>query len=223
MPGSTAAMHRRRVLTLIGLLAVIVFVAASDITHAAVRDLLEYVRTAILLHPKLGMLMFLLLAALSGMFVFFSSAIIIPVAVYTWGKALTVALLWLGWMAGGVGSYLIGRYPGRRLFRRIMPERKARRYEKMISGQTPFLVILLFQIALQSEVPGYVLGAARYRFRRYLAALGLAEVPFAIGAIYLSESFIGRNYPMLIGLGAAAILVSVVALRTFHKHLDEAR
>jgi uncharacterized membrane protein YdjX (TVP38/TMEM64 family) len=211
--------HRRRAILLIGVLIAIVAVAASDTTHGAIQTLLEYVRAAIVRHPTAGKFLFLLLAAVSGALAFFSSAIVIPVAVYTWGRPLTFTLLWTGWMIGGMASYLIGRYPGRRLFKRILPERKMRHYEKAISAKTPFFVVLLFQIALQSEIPGYVLGAARYDFRRYLLALAICELPYAIGAIYLSESFIGRNYVLLVSLGAAAILVSFLAFRTFRKHL----
>ena len=64
-----------------------------------------------------------------------------------------------------------------------------------------------------------MLGAARYDFRKYIAALAIAELPYAIGAIYLSESFIGRKYLMLAALGAAAILVSMVAFHLFRRHV----
>jgi uncharacterized membrane protein YdjX (TVP38/TMEM64 family) len=214
-----AAAHRRRALILVGMLALIVALAAMDSTHEAVRRLLESVRGVIVHHPNAGLLLFVLLAALSGMLVFFSSAIIIPVAVYTWGTPITVALLWVGWLLGGIGSYLIGRYPARKFFKKMMPAREIKHYEQAISSKTPFGVILLFQIALQSEIPGYVLGAARYDFRKYIAALAIAELPYAIGAIYLSESFIGRKYLMLVALGAAAILVSMVAFHLFRRHV----
>lgn len=223
MTKAVATAHRRRAVILIGMLVLVVVAASSDATHGAVRELLESVRAVIVHHPNAGLLLFVLLSALSGMLVFFSSAIIIPVAVYTWGKPMTIALLWVGWLIGGIGSYLLGRYPGRRLFKRLIPSREIRHYEQMISDKTPFVVILLFQIALQSEIPGYVLGAARYDFRRYLAALALAELPFAVGAIYLSESFIGRKYLLLVALGAAAILVSMVAFRLFRKHVAPSR
>lgn len=204
---------------LVGVLVLIVAAAATDATHEAVRRLLDHVRTVIVHYPATGLLLFVLLAALSGMLVFFSSAIIIPVAVYAWGKGLTIALLFAGWMIGGIGSYLLGRYPARRIFQRMIPARKIKHYEQMISKQTPFAVILLFQIALQSEIPGYVLGAARYDFRKYLAALAVTQLPFAVGSIYLSESFIGRQYLLLATLGAAAIVVSVVAFKLFRKHV----
>jgi uncharacterized membrane protein YdjX (TVP38/TMEM64 family) len=206
--------HLRRAAILVAALIAIVAIVSSDAANAALHELLEKVRVIIVRYPNTGMLVFVLLAALSGLLVFFSSAIVIPVAVYTWGRTLTAVLLFVGWLLGGIGSYLLGRY-----FRRFVAKKKLQRYEKAVSASTPFYLVLLFQIALQSEIPGYVLGAARYDFRKYLGALVIAEVVFVIAAIYLSESFIGRKYPMLIGLSVAAILVSVVAFRIFHSRL----
>jgi hypothetical protein len=42
--------------------------------------------------------------------------------------------------------------------------------------------VLLFQVAMPSEVPGYMLGIARYQFLNYILILGMVELPFAIGA-----------------------------------------
>lgn len=66
--------------------------------------------------------------------------------------------------------------------------------------------VLLFQLAVPSEIPGYVLGLAGCRFRTYVAAMVLGELPFAIGAVYLGESFLQRNYILLLatGIGGAA-------------------
>lgn len=218
-----AIQHRRRAVILVAVLALIIAAAATDASHHAIQALLDSVRAVIVQHPVTGMLLFVLLAALSGMLVFFSSAIIIPAAVYAWGKGLTFALLFAGWMIGGIASYLLGRYPARRLFQRMIPAREIRHYERAISNETPFFVILLFQIALQSEIPGYVLGAARYDFRKYLAALALTQLPYAAGAIYLSESFIGRKYLLLTALGAATILISIAAFHLFRKHVASRR
>lgn len=209
----------RRVLGLCLFLAVVIAIAASDATHAFIRELLEHVRKLIVLYPVTGKIAFVLLAALSGMLVFFSSAIVIPVAVFTWGKPITLALLSIGWLLGGCASYAIGRFPGRRLFKKLLSSRQVKKYEKAISNETPFAIVLLFQVALQSEIPGYLLGAARYDFAKYLLALAIVEVPYALAAIYLGESFIGRNYALLFGLGAAAILVSAVALHLVHRHM----
>ena len=63
----------------------------------------------------LGKLVFVLVSALSAMLAFFSSAVVVPVAVYAWGNATTLALLWGAWLLGGIGSYVVGRTLGRRV------------------------------------------------------------------------------------------------------------
>ena len=60
-------------------------------------------------HPFLGAIVFVLLAAISAVLAFFSSALLLPAAVYTWGNTVTFGLLWLGWLLGGVGTYALGR------------------------------------------------------------------------------------------------------------------
>jgi uncharacterized membrane protein YdjX (TVP38/TMEM64 family) len=76
-------------------------------------------------------------------------------------------------------------------------------YEKMIPRDAPFGLILLFQTALPSEVPGYLLGLARYPFRKYLLALAISELPYAVATIYLGEGLIERRMFLLIGTGVA--------------------
>ena len=43
-----------------------------------------------------------------------------------------------------------------------------------ISAKATFPLVLLFQLAVPSEIPGYVLGALRYHFGKYLAARAIA-------------------------------------------------
>ena len=45
--------------------------------------------------PIAGVVLFVLLAAISAMIAFVSSAVLIPVAIYVWGPTLCFVLLWL--------------------------------------------------------------------------------------------------------------------------------
>ncbi|WP_233613457.1 MULTISPECIES: hypothetical protein [Corallococcus] len=62
---------------------------------------------------------FVLLSSLSAMLAFFSSALLLPVALQAWGKAVCALLLWLGWMLGGACAYGIARAWGRPVIRRL--------------------------------------------------------------------------------------------------------
>jgi uncharacterized membrane protein YdjX (TVP38/TMEM64 family) len=77
-----------------------------------------------------------------------------------------------------------------------------------------FRQVLLFQLAVPSEIPGYVLGLAGCRFRPFVIGVALAELPYAAGAVYLGESFLRRDYLTLIGLGVAGVALSWLALRS---------
>jgi uncharacterized membrane protein YdjX (TVP38/TMEM64 family) len=76
-----------------------------------------------------------------------------------------------------------------------------------------FRRVLLFQLAVPSEIPGYVLGLSGCRLRTFIAATALGELPFAIGAVYLGESFLQRNYFLLLAIGMAGVALSWAAFR----------
>ncbi|MGZ8851966.1 MAG: VTT domain-containing protein, partial [Thermoanaerobaculia bacterium] len=91
--------------------------------------------------------------------------------------------------------------------------RLLREYERRASRLVTFGHVLLFQLAVPSEIPGYVLGLTGCRFRTFVAAVALGELPYAIGAVYLGESFLQRNYVLLFTIGIAGIALSWAAFR----------
>jgi hypothetical protein len=94
------------------------------------------------------------------------------------------------------------------------------KYERQISARATFPSILLFQIAVPSEIPGCILGALRYPFGKYLGARALAEVPFAIGAVYLGDTFVRRQYAGLTIVAIIGIGLSALALYLLHKRIS---
>ncbi len=208
--------HARRSAVVVALLIGVVALASVDAVYDAARDVIGRADVMVASHEVAGVVVFILLSALSAMLAFFSTAIVVPIAVGAWGKALTVLLLWIGWLIGGTFSYLIGRYFGRRVVRWFIDDQKLRPYEARLSGMVAFRHVLLFQFALPSEIPGYVLGLLAYPFRTYVAALAVAELPFAVGAVYLGESFLQRNTVLMIALGVAGVLLTLAAASLFH-------
>ena len=214
------SMHKRRLLILSLLILLIVLIAFSDALHRQVTDIVEWAEGVITRNPFWGMVLFILLAALSAMLLFFSSALIVPVGIYAWGEAGCFVLLWCGWLLGGVISYAVGRYLGRGVVTAFLAPEKLAYYEEHLAAQTPFLVVLLFQLSLPSEIPGYVLGMVRYRFMTYLAALALAELPFALGTVYLGTSFLQRQYGLMLLLGLGGLALVAWTFRQLQKRLS---
>lgn len=214
--GSAAWGWRRAVLLLLGC-ALLALLLSSDAVEAALRGLLEAAEPIVLEHPVLGRLVFVALSAASAMLAFFSSALLVPAAIHGWGSADTAVLLWAGWFIGGAGSFAIGRSVRRPLMRsRAVPPW----LEAALHGLQPngrFLVVLLLQLTLPSELPGYLCGAIGIRFRTYAPALALAELPYAVGTVLIGASVVQRDrgWLLLLGLlGTAGLLLANRLLRT---------
>ncbi len=207
--------YQRHILILGVIVILAGFIAASDALHAKSEEIIVFAEAVISRAPLLGMLLFVLLAMVSAMLAFFSSAILVPVGVYAWGATVCFILLWLGWFLGGAAAFGIGRYFGSSVAAKLIGERRIAKFEEHLSGRAKFIHILLFQAALPSEIPGYVLGILRYRFWIYLAALGIVELPYALGTVYLGASFLERESVTLILVGVVGVLASVLAYRLY--------
>jgi uncharacterized membrane protein YdjX (TVP38/TMEM64 family) len=204
----------------LGLLVVgLVALASSGTVHEEMLEAFEAAKVIMARHPLLGPALFVVLAGLSAMLAFFSTAVLVPAAVYAWGPVVTAVLLWLGWMLGGLGAYTLAAVVGRPAMRWLSHGHPFAAYQKRLRRETPFGLVLLFQLALPSEIPGYVLGLARYPLHRYLAALAIAEVPYAVGTMLLGESFVTRRVWLLVALGAAAVVAAVLLGRALRRRL----
>lgn len=213
----TVRQHHRRLAVFGAMVILALVIAASDPLHDAVQAAIDRAAPFIARHAVIGAIVFVLIAALSAMVIFLSAAVITPVAVDAFGAPLALVLLWIGWIGGGLTAYAIGRFFGRRVVSWFVEPRKLREYERSAKRLASFRHVLLFQLAVPSEVPGYVLGLARCRFRTFALAMALGELPFAIGAVYLGQSFLERNYPLLIGIGSAGVLFSWLVLRSYRE------
>jgi uncharacterized membrane protein YdjX (TVP38/TMEM64 family) len=210
--------HRGRFLTFVVALIAGVAIVGSDSGRAVMGEVFEAADRLIAGHPRTGVFVFVGLSAMSAMLAFFSSAILLPVAIYAWGDRTTFVLLWLGWFLGGVTSYAIGKYLGRDVVLWVVPAERLHGYERRLAAQATFGRVLLFHLLVPSEMPGYVLGLLRYPFRRYVAVVALAEIPFAVGAIYLGSTFVEGNLPLFVILAAAAAGLSILTTRWFLRH-----
>jgi len=211
-----------RVGALLAIIAGAAMALSLDAIHEPLLGLLNAAGPVIAAHPRLGAVVFVAMSAVSAMLAFFSSAVLVPVALMVWDRWITIALLWLGWLLGGVLAYGIGRALGRPLLNTVGSARLIAFYQRRVSAGMRFPTVLLLQFALPSEIPGYLLGILRVRFRVYLAALALVELPYAVGTVLLGESIVQQRAGWLLLLGAAGVGVTVLAAYLLRKRLGRA-
>jgi uncharacterized membrane protein YdjX (TVP38/TMEM64 family) len=215
--------RRRRTVVLAVLVGGVALLLLAPSVHARLLEAIEAAGELMRRQPAAGMVVFVLLAALSAMLAFLSSTVLIPVAVLVWGAPLCALLLWIGWFLGGVASYTVGRYLGRPIVERLVRPATIAQYETWARSGVALVPILLMQLALPSDAAGYIFGIVRCRLAIFLAALALVEVPYALGAVYLGVSFLERNLPALLSLGLAGIALSVWALSRLHRRMAAGR
>jgi uncharacterized membrane protein YdjX (TVP38/TMEM64 family) len=211
----------RRVALVAALVAGLALVASSDLLHTPLLRLIDAVAPVMRSHPVAGAIVFVAISALSAMLAFFSSAVLVPVAVQVWGLAGTTALLWLGWIVGGITAYGLARTAGRPLVRRVVKAEVLARYEHRVTTRAPLGLVILLQLGLPSEIPGYLLGLVRYPAWRYLVAVSVAELPWALVTVLLGTTLMSRRTPVLLAVGAGAAVLSGIALLALRARLRD--
>jgi uncharacterized membrane protein YdjX (TVP38/TMEM64 family) len=201
----------RRLLFGVALVSLLGFVVSSQSAHAALLRFLDGVSRTAALHPGLAAILVVLFSGFAAMAAFVSSWLVVPLAVGTWGATVALLLVWGGWILGGAASYAIGRWFGPAAARYLGFGSLLARYEERVSHRTPFLLAFLFQLALPSEVRGYLFGLGRYAFGQYLLSLALAELPFGVATIYLGAGIVQGSLKLVAAMGAALVLMSVWA------------
>ncbi|MDO8572747.1 MAG: VTT domain-containing protein [bacterium] len=168
---------------------------------------------------------FVALSALSALLSPFSSVPFIPIAITIWGQLMTITLLLLGWVLGGICTYAIGRYAARPILERFVKPETAHRYADWIKEHATFTKVLLFRLALPAEILGYALGIVRYHFGKYIVATFIAELLFAYGATQASTALVDLNPAAFFGWTAitlgtlyAIYHLFISAKRKIHTH-----
>lgn len=82
------------------------------------------------------------------MIAFLSSAVLIPVAIHTWGPGVGFFLLWLGWLFGGFAAYAVGLYLGRPMVQRLVRPAALERQERWARPRRSLAGILLLPLAV---------------------------------------------------------------------------
>jgi uncharacterized membrane protein YdjX (TVP38/TMEM64 family) len=194
---------------------------SADPVYAGLQRMLLAAEPLLAGHPFLGAAAFVGLAALSAVLAFFSSALLLPPAIYTWGTSVTLGLLWLGWLLGGICTYALGRSLRGRPWGASGTSSQFNFYRQRAEGRVTFALVLLLCLALPSEIPGYLCGYLSVRFRTYFAALALAELPYAAGAVLLGDGVVHRHIGWLVACGVIGAVLSLYSLRVLHERLDQ--
>lgn len=163
-------------------------------------------------HPVIGAVVFFLISALSAMLAFASSTVLVPPANLVWGKLVTFLLLWSGWIVGAIAAFGVGNL-ARPLLIHLGYRKKLEEYQQFVSKKMKFWAVLLFCLAVPSEIPGYLFGGAHYPFWKFLAAIAIAEAIYASGLVIAGESLVaGKPFTILATIGILIVIAASAGL-----------
>lgn len=151
-------LDRKQTLAILVILALAASLWLSAALNRAFTDALVFSKAFVDAHPVASVLAFVGLAALSAMFVLFSSIVTVPVAVYAWGQTQTLLLLPAGWFIGAMLLYFIGRRFGRRAVTYFVSAAAVDRWSRLVTLEMSLASVALLKLALPSEAPSFALG-----------------------------------------------------------------
>ncbi|MDP3919069.1 MAG: VTT domain-containing protein [Nanoarchaeota archaeon] len=173
-------------------------------------------------HPIMGINIFIWFAALSAIFSFFSSIIIVPFVIPIWGKFWTLIFLTTGWFIGGLLAYAIGIFAGYPILKRIISLEEIEEYKAKLPENQTFWAIFLFRLVTPSEITSYILGILRYNFKSYLVITLSTELIFAVLTVYASDAIL-NNKPIVFAATIIALIIITSVIVFFVKRVKEIR
>lgn len=216
-------MRRYFYLTLLILAFVLVFWYSAKF-QSSFYQVVEFLKTQAETRPVSSVAVFVLFAAVSAMFSPFSSVPLVPPAILIWGGAATFFLILIGWLCGGIFTYLAGFYGINPVLKKFIDlDGKIRFYQEKLSRRAEFWLVMLFRLAMPAEIPGYVLGSARYNFGWYFFATLVSEVIFALATVYGSDALLEKRLGLLLALGLFMLAFFAGMLYLFSRALKRRR
>ena len=200
-------------------LAVSFFLYVSSIFRDIFARYVDHIANFFQSHEFFGVGIFVFVSAISVVLSPLSSLPLIPSAIDVWGKLLTFVFLMVGWFVGSWIGYLIGGYAGAKIIRRFFNLDKAEYYKKKLSEKSQFWLVVLFRLAIPSEITGFTLGVLRYHLGKYLFAVFLTEIPFAFISVYLGNYFLEGSFLVFSTLFALTVSLIILASYYFHRKL----
>ncbi len=173
-------------------------------------ELSLYVETFMTKHQVLGPAVFVLFAAASVLLGPVTTIPLVPAALLIWSPESTIAYLLIGWLTGNTGAYAIGYHLGRPIVTKFVAEKKLVKWEQVLDHAATIPLMILFRIAMPSET-GYIFGIMRYKFTKYFLVTFVAELPFALLAVYASNALIDSVWFSFVGFLIIWALIIIAA------------
>lgn len=156
-----------------------------------------------------GMLLFVLIIALSIILAPVSSIPLFPLGSGLWGWEVTGMLGTIGWTLGAVAAFMLARRFGVSIVRKVLPIKKIYRFEKRIPDENLFWTIVFLRMVTPIDGVSYLIGLfSNISLKSYTLATVIGLVPFTFITAYLGSA----PFFYQIVFGSIALIVLLIGL-----------
>ncbi|MDP3971255.1 MAG: VTT domain-containing protein [bacterium] len=165
----------------------------------------------------LGMVIFVIIVALSIILAPISSTPLFPLGASLWGWVATGFLGTIGWTIGAVVAFLLARKYGVTFVQKMLPLKTLKKWEKRIPEKHLFWTVLLLRMFIPIDGVSYVIGLfSKMKFKPYFIATVIGLIPSTFFTAYIgSISFVTQV--ALITLGVLLLGVGLVIAKYLKK------
>jgi uncharacterized membrane protein YdjX (TVP38/TMEM64 family) len=162
-----------------------------------------------------GGVLLVLWLALVHVIVWYPAEILDAAVGYVFGFGLGFPLVHASWVISGMVAYWVGHHAARPVLYRVVGEERFKRVEGLIHrGGVTFLLTARLVPIVPFSLMGYVCGAARVPFGRYVWTTLVGYAPITAYFTYLGsrlESFSVED--PIVWIGAAGFLIAIFGVR----------
>lgn len=160
-------------------------------------------------HAVIGVAIFLFTSALAVVLPFASNLPLVPLAVLAWGPGWTALLLLVGWIAGSVFSFLLGRHTRGWILRRFPSVQRHADIDRLVHPNHRLASLISLRMTFPVDVLSYALGlfSRSTTLAEVMASTAIGAAPFAVLFAW---------FPALPGAVQWAVLAASVAAFCLH-------
>lgn len=166
------------------------------------------VTAAVAHYGMLGALVFVGTSAVAVLLPLLTNLPLVPLGVVAWGPWWTAALLLLGWIAGSVLSFVLGRHARDEVMQRFPSVRRHAGIDRLIDPRRRLLSLVMLRMTFPVDVLSYALGLFSPRTTLLEATLStlIGAAPFALlFALFPTLSALGQAVVFLLSTLAFAV------------------
>lgn len=160
-----------------------------------------------------GMILFVVILALSVIIAPISSVPLFPLASGLWGVFIAGALGTIGWTIGAVVAFFLARKYGVSLVKRFVPMKNIYHFQDKVPEKNVFWTVVLIRVVSPIDI-SYLMGLfSKMRLSHFALATFIGLIPFTFMTAYIgtASSFYQLIF-MIIALSAFALVIIVLYL-----------